>query len=263
MATALLRAFTNFINIAKRSSSGVSSTRKMGLPPAGSDPTLIKGAIEEVPGAFLTVFKNSSLSKSDAQAIVASLNPKGLAKLRKAVIDSGDTALAAKLFPDGATIRTVLAIGAGAGLIAYLDDKFKDSEEDFKDCMAGCLPHNWHEFKQGNVESTELEYSTPESLATYQITPIDNQPYCTSPNEKCEAFCQPVCKEETKPDIPLYDSPLNPFDPDSPFNPATWFKRFFGDLDLGIDTSMIGYASSASSAMCCLLVTLMLVMQFK
>lgn len=221
---------------------------------------VLVAAIKNLPAdAFLPAFK--ALKQADVDLILKNLDAASVAKLRKGVTDSGDAALASKMFPDGATVRTVLAIGAGAGLIAYLDDKFKDEEKDFKNCMAGCVPHNWNEYEQGVVKASELKYSTVETLPEYQITPIENQPYCVSPNEKCEEYCKPKCKEETKADIPLLDSPLNPFNPDSPFNPFTWIERLFGGF--GLDTSTIGYASSASSAMCCLFVVLMLYQQFK
>jgi len=259
-AVRLAGAFRRFAGFAGTGKAGSQSAL---VAAAAADPTVIKAFIKANPEAFLAVFK--AMNKADTDIILKNLDAGTVTKLRKAVADSGDAALASKMFPDGATVRTVLAIGAGAGLIAYLDDKFEDEEEDFKNCMAGCVPHNWDEYEQGGVNASELTYSTPETLADYQITPIENQPYCVSPNEKCEEYCKPKCKEETKADIPLFDSPLNPFNPDSPFNPFKWLERAFGGLldAFGLDTSTIGYASSASSSMCCLFVVLMLYQQFK
>lgn len=258
-APKLSGAFTRFAGFAGDVGSGLTDTQRLAFLSAASKPAVIKTLIKANPDAFLPVFK--MMDQVDVDLIKASLDAPTVAKLRKAVTDSGDAALASKMFPDGATVRTVLTIGAGAGLIAYLDDKFKDEEKDYKNCMAGCVPHNWDVYKQGGVKASELKYSTVETLPEYQITPIENQPYCVSPNKKCEEYCKPKCKEETKADIPLFDSPLNPFNPDSPFNPFTWIERLFGGF--GLDTSTIGYASSASSSMCCLFVVLMLYQQFK
>ena len=259
-AAKLAGAFRRFAGVA---GTGKAGSQSAAVAAAAANPAVIKAVMKANPEAFLPVFR--ALGKVDTDLILKNLDASTIAKLKKAVGDSGDAALAKKMFPDGATVRTVLAIGAGAGLIAYLDDKFEDEEEDFKNCMAGCVPHNWNEYEQGVVKASELKYSTVETLPEYQITPIENQPYCVSPNEKCEEYCKPKCKEETKADIPLLDSPLNPFNPDSPFNPFKWLGRASGGLldSFGLDTSTIGYASSASSSMCCLFVVLMLYQQFK
>jgi hypothetical protein len=97
---------------------------------------------------------------------------------------------------------------AGFTLIKYLDKKFDDEEEDYKNCMAACLPHNWDDYQYGNLEKSDLVYSTPDSIKEYQIEPIPNQPYCREGME-CESYCGSKCKEESKADIPLLDVPGN------------------------------------------------------
>ena len=261
-APKLAGAFTRFAGFAGDVGSGLTDTQRLAFLSAASKPAVIKTLIKANPDAFLPIFK--MMDQVDIDLIKASLDAPTVAKLRKAVTDSGDAALASKMFPDGATVRTVLTIGAGAGLIAYLDDKFKDEEKDYKNCMAGCVPHNWDVYKQGGVKASELKYSTVETLPEYQITPIENQPYCVSPNKKCEEYCKPKCKEETKADIPFMDAPGRFLNKGAEGAGGLLNGLFGGLLDgLGLDTSTIGYASSASSSMCCLFVVLMLYQQFK
>jgi len=192
-AARLAGAFRRFAGFAGTGKAGSQSAL---VAAAAADPTVIKAFIKANPEAFLPVFK--AMNKADADIILKNLDAGTVTKLRKAVADSGDAALASKMFPDGATVRTVLAIGAGAGLIAYLDDKFEDEEEDFKNCMAGCVPHNWDEYEQGGVNASELTYSTPETLADYQITPIENQPYCVSPNENVKSIANQSVKKRLR-----------------------------------------------------------------
>lgn len=223
---------------------------------ATANPNVMKTLIKAQPEAFISIFK--VMDDVDLKAIYKSMDADGKAKLAKAFSDTGNLALLRRMVPDSSVLKTALVVGAGAGLLAWLDEKFEDSEEEFKNCMAGCLPHNWDAYDQETIEAADLEYSTPETLEQYQITPIDNQPYCVSPNEECEEFCQPKCEELSEVDIPLWDSPVNPFNSDSPFNPLKWLERLLPDLDLSfLDPTIIAGASSACSSLVLLLVIMM------
>jgi hypothetical protein len=223
---------------------------------AAANPTVMKKLVKDSPEAFIPIFK--VMDDVDLKAIYKSMDADGKAKLAKAFDDTGNLALLRRMVPDSSVLKTALAVGAGAGLLAWLDDKFEDSEEEFKNCMAGCLPHNWDAYDQDTIEAADLEYSTPETLEQYQITPIDNQPYCVSPNQECEEFCKPKCEELSEVDIPFWDSPVNPFNPDSPFNPLKWLERLLPDLDLSfLDPTIIAGASSACSSLVLLLVIMM------
>jgi hypothetical protein len=237
---------------------GLSSALKAQLKTAFSNTTLFKTMLDTNPDAIIDVFKR--MDDVDLKKIGDSLDATGTTKLKKALADSGNLSLSAKMFPDGATVRTALTIGAGVGLLAYLDKKFEDEEEDFKNCMAACVPHNWDQYEQGGIQASELEYSTEETLKDYQITPIDNQPYCVSPNKDCEEYCQPKCDEETKSDLPFSSVPERAAE-----EAGGLLKALFGGLldGLGLDTTTVGYASSASASMCSLVLLLMLMQQFR
>lgn len=252
---AAARAFTN-LGSTVSNVDGIADDLVSSIMSAVSDPGFMKTLIKAQPDAFIPIFKQ--MEDIDLKAIYKSLDADGKAKLARAMGNTDNLALLKRMVPDSSVIKTTLAIGAGAGLLAWLDDKFEDSEEEFKNCMAGCLPHNWDAYDQGTVDASELIYSTPETLEDYQITPITNQPYCTSPNEECEEFCKPKCNELSEVDIPFWDSPVNPFNEDSPFNPLKWLERLLPDLDLSfLDPTIIAGASSACSSLVLLLVVMM------
>lgn len=233
----------------------IGDTLAVSIKAAAANPTVMKTLIKAQPEAFISIFK--VMDDVDLRAIYKSMDADGKAKLARAFDDTGNLALLRRMVPDSSVLKTALVVGAGAGLLAWLDDKFEDSEEEFKNCMAGCLPHNWDAYDQNPAE-TDLDYSTPESLEQYQITPVDNQPYCVSPNQECEEFCKPKCEELSEVDIPLWDSPVNPFNPDSPFNPLKWLERLLPDLDLSfLDPTIIAGASSACSSLILLLIIMM------
>jgi hypothetical protein len=155
------------------------------------------------------------------------------------------------------TVRSGGYVVAGFGLLSWIDEKFEDSEEEYKNCMAGCLPHNWDAYDQGNLDASDLQYSNVTSLEEYQITPVPGQPYCASPNEECEDYCKPKCEELSEVDIPLWDSPLNPFDPDSPLNPIKWLERLLSAFNLDfIDPTLISSVSVASSSLIFMLIVM-------
>lgn len=155
------------------------------------------------------------------------------------------------------TVRSGGYVVAGFGLLSWIDKKFEDSEEEYKNCMAGCLPHNWDAYDQGNLDASDLQYSNVTSLEEYQITPVPKQPYCISPNVECEDYCKPKCEELSEVDIPLWDSPLNPFDPDSPLNPIKWLERLLSAFNLDfIDPTLVSSASVASSSLIFMLIVM-------
>ena len=155
------------------------------------------------------------------------------------------------------TVRSGGYVVAGFGLLSWIDEKFEDSEEEYKNCMAGCLPHNWDAYDQGNLDASDLQYSNVTSLEEYQITPVPKQPYCASPNVECEDYCKPKCEELSEVDIPLWDSPINPFDPDSPLNPIKWLERLLSAFNLDfIDPTLISSVSVASSSLIFMLIVM-------
>jgi hypothetical protein len=158
------------------------------------------------------------------------------------------------------SIRLGAMVGAGYGLLMWIDDKFKDREEEYKNCMAGCLPHNWDEYEYGNLEKSDLQFSTPETLKEYQITPIDGQPYCKAEMDDCGEFCDQRCEEESEDvRIPLID-PLRDVTREGAEGLGDILNALFGGLfeGMGLDTGMVGYASSASASMIMMIMVIML-----
>jgi|TARA_R110000851_G_scaffold77368_2_gene170017 hypothetical protein len=259
------------------------------IPTMLTNPALMRNVMDKNPDAFTKVFKQMGDAPGGADDLVTlgrTLDSSTKAKLITAFDDAGDVATKAKMFPDEAAASAALKnkpikfkdgtsakygskefwdaiklgamIGAGYGLLKWIDDKFEDAEEEYKNCMAGCLPHNWDAYDQEVITSSELLYSNATSLTEYQITPIPKQPYCAEPSEKCEEFCDKKCDELTEVKLPFADSPLNPFNNDSPLNPFKWLERLLPD---GFDTTLISGASSASSLAVVALVVMSMVMK--
>lgn len=169
---------------------------------ASANPNLLK-KLADAKGGLDTASRARLIKALDAA------DPNVLKGLKKAD-DAGDAAtVAGKASTTDQAFRAAkyAAAGfAGYSVIKYIEKKYEDEEEDYKNCMAACLPHNWDEHIYGNVEKGELDYSTPESIREYQIEPIPKQPYCKEGME-CESYCAPKCEEESKANIPLIDTP--------------------------------------------------------
>ena len=177
----------------------------------------------------------------------------------KAAGKAGDAADAAKAAKKSSFLArnagTLLTGGLVAGVVLYLDDKYKQEEKDVKDCMKVCLPDNWDDYAYGDLENSELKYK--------EIPNAGEQPICTPQIENCGAYCGEKCKE-----IHDYDAPgsglVGGLAGDA--GDATGgvlgslFGGLFGGLSkgLGLDTSMVGFASSASSSMIMMVLLIML-----
>ena len=174
---------------------------------ASANPTLFKrlSNLSEAQGGLDAATRARLIKALDAA------DPNVLKGLKKAD-DAGDAAAVGAKAGDSTADQAFRAAKyaaagfAGYSVIKYIEKKYEDEEEDYKNCMAACLPHNWDEHIYGNVEMGDIEYSTPESIREYQIEPIPNQPYCKEGME-CENFCGVRCDEESKANIPLIDTP--------------------------------------------------------
>ena len=149
-------------------------------------------------------------------------------------------------------VRTGATIIGGLALLKWIDKEFEDAEEDYKNCMAGCLPHNWDEYDSGTLDKSKLKYSTVETLKENNLEPIKNQPYCKKNIKDCEKFCDEKCEKETEVDLPGSSTARGLFD-----KMRRTFNDFLPDIP-GVDSSMISFASSASSMMMFMLI----IMQF-
>jgi hypothetical protein len=137
-------------------------------------------------------------------------------------------------------------------LLAWIDKKFEEAEEEYKNCMAGCLPHNWDEYDSGTLDKSKLKYSTVETLKEYGLEPIDNQPYCKKTIKDCGKFCDEKCEKETEVDLPGSSAAPGILDK---FRRA--LESFLPDIP-GVDPTIISFASSASS----MLMFMLIIMQF-
>jgi hypothetical protein len=147
----------------------------------------------------------------------------------------------------------LLTAGIAAGGLYYLDQKYKDAKEEVKDCMKVCLPDNWDDHAYGDLEKSELKYKELSDVGT------DEQPICTAEIDECGAYCGDKCKE-----IHDYDAPgsnvLTGLAGDAGETAGGLLNSLFGGLfeGMGLDTSMVGYASSASSSMICMIMMIII-----
>ena len=102
---------------------------------------------------------------------------------------------AAKAASDNAS--TLIKGGLAVGGALYLEDKFKDSKEDIKNCMKVCLPENWDDYMYGDLQKTDLKYRV---LEGENADP--NQPLCTKSIEDCANYCDDKCVELHEYEIP-------------------------------------------------------------
>lgn len=158
------------------------------------------------------------------------------------------------------TVRTGGTGLAGLALLKWVDDKFKDAKEDMKDCMAVCVPENWHEYENGNLTKSELKYSTINNVEERGLAPIPNQPYCTARINNCGEFCEKECREETEVDLPGTNILTGGARAGGGLV-GDLFSNFFTALGLGGVGNSLSTGLSISSSMLCLLLVAGIVMQ--
>tara|TARA_B100000427_G_C15490522_1_gene587338 strand:+ start:707 stop:1378 length:672 start_codon:yes stop_codon:yes gene_type:complete len=150
----------------------------------------------------------STLKQSDKAKLLAKqtadaskkLAKKSAASAKRAAKKSAEAAKraakkAAKAASDNA--GKLIAGGLAIGGALYLEDQFKDAEEDIKDCMKVCLPENWDDFNYGDLKKSELNYRV---LEGEDADP--NQPLCTETIEDCGEYCGDKCEDLHEYEIP-------------------------------------------------------------
>src|SRR6056300_1459891 len=146
---------------------------------------------------------------------------------------------------------TLLAGGVAAGGLLYLDQQYASANEEVKDCMKVCLPENWDDHAYGDLEKSELKYK--------EIADAGEQPLCTAEIEDCGQYCGDKCKE-----IHDFDAPgsglAEGLAGDLGEGLGGVLNSIFGGLfeGMGLETSMVGYASSASSSMLCMIMMIII-----
>ena len=225
----------------------------------GVSDDVFRRIIKSDPDAFAPVLKN--MDDADLAKILKNMDEADQLKIINKVDPSGSKNLGdlAKKTDSSGSAMTVLAGGAGVGLALYINKKYEDSEETFKNCMAGCLPENWDEYDQGSLEKSDLKYSTLETLEANGISPIDNQPYCTEKIDDCDSYCDGKCEEEADVDLPFQNT-FEGLTGDFAEALGGLLKSTFGGVGsaLGLDPMMMGSASSFSSSMIMMLMVVML-----
>ena len=150
----------------------------------------------------------STLKQSDKAKLLAKqtadrtkqLAKKSASSAKRAAKKSAETAKkaakkAAKAASDNA--GKLIAGGLAIGGALYLEDQFKDAEEDIKNCMKVCLPENWDDFNYGDLKKSELKYRV---LEGEDADP--NQPLCTETIEDCGKYCGDKCEDLHEYEIP-------------------------------------------------------------
>src|SRR6056300_942943 len=210
-----------------------------------------------------------------AKGAARSVNP-DLARSAKGVDDAGDAAKGARGTDDAGDAAgdagkagdggkakkssflernagNLLTAGIAAGGLIYLDQKYKDEKKKVKDCMKVCLPDNWDDHAYGDLDKSDLKYKELSDVGTAE------QPICTAEIDECGAYCGDKCKE-----IHDYDAPgsnaLRGLAGDAGEGLGGLLNDLFGGLfeGMGLDTSMVGYASSASSSMICMVLMIII-----
>jgi hypothetical protein len=241
----------------------------------------LKVLVKSEPDAFVPALKNMSnadvnailknMDEADRLRIIKEIDPSGVrnldgasdaAKASKAADGASDAAKASKAADGGGDAMTIMGAGALVGMALYIDNKYAEAEEEYKDCMAGCLPHNWDEYENGSLQKSDLNYSTVSSLQDYGVTPIANQPYCSKNIDNCGDYCNKKCDEETDVDIPGM-SGFEGLTKDLSAGLGGIIGNIFGGLfeGVGLDNTTVGIASSASISMCCMLILMMFLLR--
>ena len=255
--------------------------------PAGDMKAVIKNVAGSADGmsTMANIFKKMPVDKgltdalknidgSDLKKIVGKMESGERATFIKK-IDDLDPSLAKKMDPSSGTAATrtlekasdaaranskkLIAGGLVLGGGIYLNNKYKDAEEDIKNCIGVCLPDNWDEHAYGSLEKSELNYRP----LTYtdgngeEITVDENQPLCSNVMDNCEKYCSDQCEELHDYDAPGIDLAKGAAD-DAADLAGDLFKSFT-DLFSGIFSGS-GIASMVSLGLCALMFVFLVIM---
>lgn len=287
MASAFKTLFTGFGAAANASGAIDALTVAFKNIPADDMKTVIKNVAESADGAstMANIFKKldvgedlvTSLGKidgSDLKKIVGKMDSADRASFISK-IDGFDPDLAKRMDPSSGTAATralekasdaaranskkLIAGGLVLGGGIYLNNKYKDAEENIKNCIGVCLPDNWDEHAYGSLEKSELNYRP----LTYtdengdEITVDENQPLCSNVMDNCEKYCSDQCEELHDYDAPGIDLAKGAAD-DAADLAGDLFKSFT-DLFSGIFSGS-GIASMVSLGLCALMFVFLVIM---
>jgi hypothetical protein len=254
--------------------------------PADDMKTVVKNVAGSADGmsTMANIFKKMPVDKkltdvlgeidgSDLKKIVGKMESGERATFIKK-IDDLDPDLAKKMDPSSGTAasrslekaadvaransKKLIAGGLVLGGGIYLNKKYKDAEEDIKNCIGVCLPDNWDEHAYGSLEKSELTYRP----LTYtdgngeEITVDENQPLCSNVMDDCEKYCSDQCEELHDYDAPGIDLAKGAAD-----DAGDLFEdllKSFTDLFSGIFSGS-GIFSMVSLGLCALMVVFLVI----
>jgi len=156
-----------------------------------------------------------------------------------------------------ANSKKLITGGMVFGAYRYLDDKYRKSDEDIRNCVGICLPENWDDHKFGDLKKSELKYrELDEDDEAYD----ENQPLCTKTMTDCGKYCSQKCEDIYDYDLPGTDVFKGAAD-DAGDAAKGLFSGLFEGLGLDGVFGDTGTASKISSVMSILMI-LLSVMQF-
>ena len=97
-------------------------------------------------------------------------------------------------------LKTGVKVAVGAAAVGLYSLGNQKAEEAIAACTDECLPSNYDELLDGNIQKSELSYSTVEGT--------EDQPVCTEEIENCGNYCSDTC--EGIHDMSLFEKVLDP-----------------------------------------------------
>ena len=130
----------------------------------------------------------------DAAADVGRANARTIAKRTGDAVAAG-AKRTAKAAADNAGKLITAGLVVGGGL--YLENKFKEADEDIKNCINVCLPENWDDYEYGDLDKSELKYRVLEGEDANAA-----QPLCTEAIDDCGEYCGNKCEDLHEYELP-------------------------------------------------------------
>lgn len=130
----------------------------------------------------------------EAAADIGRANARTIAKRTGDAVAAG-AKRTAKAAADNAGKLITAGLVVGGGL--YLENKFKEADEDIKNCINVCLPENWDDYEYGDLDKSELKYRV---LEGEDANP--DQPLCTEAMDDCGEFCGNKCEDLHEYNVP-------------------------------------------------------------
>lgn len=184
------------------SSAFVPSSGALGDAVAGSAANVGRNAAQGAAGDIATEAAQRTARDGATDAVEAAAR-RGVDSVPppRTMLQKGGDAVAAgakrtaRAAADNAKALIAAGLVVGGGL--YLEKKFKDADEDIKNCINVCLPENWDDYEYGDLDKSELKYRV---LEGEDANP--DQPLCTEAKDDCGEFCGNKCEDLHEYELP-------------------------------------------------------------